>query len=99
MTWELLKKTDLRMTATIRMTRLNQGMANRSTSLFRAGSTLPFVSIRQSVERTLLLTDAKAKLLAWKTHLIVLGTLTLVLPSMVRYCSHSVSACSKKERC
>ena len=64
MTWLLLEKTDLRMTATIRMTRLNQGMANRSTSLLRAGSILPFVSIRQSVERTLLLTEANAKLLA-----------------------------------
>ena len=74
------------------MTSEDHGTASRRTTRLSAGSTLPLMPIKQSVNSTPLLTEVKAKLLALNSQLILAGTDTLVLPTLLVYCSHSVSA-------
>ena len=79
------------------MTSTSQGMARRRMTLLMAGSMLPPTLIRQSVERIPLLTEANAKWVTLKSQPMLTGTATLVLPTMLMYCSHSVSACTKAQ--
>ena len=79
-----LHDSHLKIWASMRMRRVKQGTARRRMSLFRAGL-MPWVLMRQSVDRAPLVTDEKAKLAAVKSQVTDAGAGTLVLPTMLTY--------------